>query len=107
MSEHMIYIKNVTNVTKNLYQNVTDVTIQNIESKEIPTIEFYTKYIKLFVNMLSIVCELLNTKFHNTSEKSYFEVILVVFWCRTYFRALQWASSMFLHTTHLGVLEGK
>ena len=26
MSEHMIYIKNVTNVTQTLHQNVTDVT---------------------------------------------------------------------------------
>ena len=77
MSEHMIYIKNVTNVTKTLHQNVTNVTRQNIASKEIPTIEFHTKYMKLFVNMLSIICVLLNTKFHNTSENFYFEVILV------------------------------
>ena len=72
MSEHMIYIKNVTNVTKTLHQNVTNVTRQNIASKEIPTIEFHTKYMKLFVNMLSIICVLLNTKFHNTSENFYF-----------------------------------
>ena len=65
MSEHMIYIKNVTNVTK-----------QNIASKEILTIEFHTKYMKLFVNMLSVICVLLNTKFHNTSKNFYFEVIL-------------------------------
>ena len=65
MSEHMIYIKNVTNVTK-----------QNIASKEILTIEFHTKYMKLLVNMLSVTCVLLNTKFHNTSENFYFEVIL-------------------------------
>ena len=77
MSEHMIYIKNVTNVTKTLHQNVTNVTKQNIASKEIPTIEFHTKYMKLFVNMLSIICVLLNTKFLNTSENFYFEVILV------------------------------
>ena len=64
MSEHMIYIKNVTNVTK-----------QNIASKEILTIEFHMKYMKLFVNMLSVICVLLNTKFHNTSENFYFEVI--------------------------------
>ena len=79
MSEHMIYIKNVTNVTQTLHQNVTNVTKQNIASKEILTIEFHTKYMKLFVNMLSIICVLLNTKFHNTSENFYFEVI----WSRT------------------------
>ena len=50
MSEHMIYIKNVTNVTQTLHQNVTNVTKQNIASKEILTIEFHTKYMKLFVN---------------------------------------------------------
>ena len=77
MSEHMIYIKNVTNVTQTLHQNVTNVTKQNIASKEIPTIDFHTKYMKLFVNMLSIICVLLNTKFHNPSQNFYFEVILV------------------------------
>ena len=76
MSEHMIYIKNVTNLTQTLHQNVTNVTKQNIASKEILTIEFHTKYMKLFVNMLSVICVLLNTKFHNTSENFYFEVIL-------------------------------
>ena len=76
MSEHMIYIKNVTNVTHTLHQNVTNVTKQNIASKEILTIEFHTKYMNLFVNMLSVICVLLNTKFHNTSENFYFEVIL-------------------------------
>ena len=76
MSEHMIYIKNVTNVTQTLHQNVTNVTKQNIASKEILTIEFHTKYMKLFVNMLSVICVLLNTKFHNTSENFYFEIIL-------------------------------
>ena len=76
MSEHMIYIKNVTNVTQTLHQNVTNVTKQNIASKEILTIKFHTKYMKLFVNMLSVICVLLNTKFHNTSENFYFEVIL-------------------------------
>ena len=62
MSEHMIYIKNVTNVIKTLHQNVTNMT--DIASKEIPTMEFYTidKYLKLFV-MLSIICVLLNTEF--------------------------------------------
>ena len=79
MSEHMIYIKNVTNVTQTLHQNVANVTKQNIASKEILTIEFHTRYMKLFVNMLSIICVLLNTKFHNTSENFYFEVI----WSRT------------------------
>ena len=79
MSEHMIYIKNVTNVTPRLHQNVANVTKQNIASKEILTIEFHTKYMKLFVNMLSIIYVLLNTKFHNTSENFYFEVI----WSRT------------------------
>ena len=54
MSEHMIYIKNVTNVTQMLHQNVTNVTKQNI-AKEILTIEFHTKYMKLFVNMLYII----------------------------------------------------
>ena len=76
MSEHMIYIKNVTNVTQTLHQNVTNVTKQNIASKEILTIEFHTKYMKLFVNMLSVICVLLNTEFHNISENFYFEVIL-------------------------------
>ena len=75
MSEHMIYIKNVTNVTQTLHQNVTNVTKQNIASKEILTIEFHTKYMKLFVNMLFVICVLLNTKFHNTSQNFYFEVI--------------------------------
>ena len=75
MSEHMIYIKNVTNVTQTLHQNVANITKQNIASKEILTIEFHTKYTKLIVNMLSIICVLLNTKFHNTSENFYFEVI--------------------------------
>ena len=75
MSEHVIYIKNVTNVTQTLHQNVTNVTKQNIASREILMIEFHTKYMKLFVNMLSIICVLLNTKFHNTSENFYFEVI--------------------------------
>ena len=74
MSEYMI--KNVTNVTQTLHQNVTNVTKQNIASKEILRIKFHTKYIKLFVNMLSVTCVLLNTKFHNTSENFYFEVIL-------------------------------
>ena len=65
----MIYIKNVTNVAQTLHQNVTNyVTKQNIASKEILTIEFHTKYMKLFVNMLSVICVLLNTKFHNTLE---------------------------------------
>ena len=77
MSEHMIYIKNVTNVTQTLHQNVTNVTKQNIASKEIPMREFHTKYMELFVYMLSIICVLLNKKFHNTSENFYFEVILV------------------------------
>ena len=76
MSEHMIFIKNVTNVTQTLHQNVTK---QNIASKEILTIEFHRKYMKLFVNMLSVVCVLLNTKFYITSENFYFEVI----WSRT------------------------
>ena len=35
MSEHMIYIINVTNVTKTLHQNVTNVTKLGISSKEI------------------------------------------------------------------------
>ena len=77
MSEYMIYIKNVKNVAQMLHQNVTNVTKQNIASKEILMIEFHTKYIKLFVNdMLSFICVLLNTKFHNTSGNFYFEVIL-------------------------------
>ena len=75
---HNFYIKNVTKVTQTLQQNVTNMTKQNIKSKEIPTIEFHRKYMKLFVKMLSIICVyLLNTKFHNTSENFYFEVILV------------------------------
>ena len=53
-----------------------NVTKQNIASKEILTIEFHTKYMKLFVNMLSVICVLLNTKFHNTYENFNFEVIL-------------------------------
>ena len=72
----MIYIKNVTKVTKTLHQNVTNVTKQNTASKEIPTIEFHTKYMKLFVNIM-LSCVLLNSKFHNTPEKFNFEVILV------------------------------
>ena len=66
MSEHMIYIKNVTNVTQTLHQNVTNVTKQNIASKEILTIEFHTKYMKLFVNMLSIIvyCSIQNSITH-------------------------------------------
>ena len=79
MSEHMIYIKNVTNMTQTLHQNVTNVTKQNIASREILTLEFHTKYMKLFVNMLSVICVLFNTKFHNTSENFSFEVI----WSRT------------------------
>ena len=55
MSEHVIYLKNVTNVTQTLHQNVTNVNKQNIASKEILMIEFHTKYMKLFVNMLSII----------------------------------------------------
>ena len=39
----MIYIKNVTNVTQTLHQNVTNMTKQNKASKEILTIEFHTK----------------------------------------------------------------
>ena len=54
MSEHLMYVKNVTNLTKTLHQNVTNVTKQNVAPKEIPTIEFHTKYVKLFVNMLSM-----------------------------------------------------
>ena len=77
MREHMIYIKNFTNVTEMLHQIVTNVIKQKIASKEIPTIEFHTKYMKLFVNMLFIICVLLNTKFCNASENFYFEVILV------------------------------
>ena len=77
MSEHMIYIKNVTNMTKTLHQNVTNVTKQNIASKEIPTIEFQTKCVKLFVNMLPIICVLLNKKIHKISGNFDFEVILV------------------------------
>ena len=77
MIEDMIYIKNVTNVTQMLHQNVTNVTKQKIASKEIPSIEFHIKYMKLFVNMLSIICVLLNAKFHNPSVNFYFEVILV------------------------------
>ena len=75
MSEHMIYIK-MSKTCLMLHQNVTNVTKQNIASKEILKIEFHTKYMKLFVNMLSDICVLLNTKFHNTSENFYFEVIL-------------------------------
>ena len=77
ISEHMIYIQNVPNVTETLHQNVTNVTKQNFASYEIPTIEFHKKYMELFVNMLSIICVLLNTKFHNTPQKFYFEVILM------------------------------
>ena len=52
-----------------------------IASKDIGTIEFHIKYMKLFVNMLFIICAcvLLNTKFRNTSENIYLEVI----WSRT------------------------
>ena len=77
MSEHLIYVTNVTNVTRTLHQNVTNMTEQNIASKEIPMREFHTKYMELFVNMLSIICASLNKKFLYTSEKFYFEVSLV------------------------------
>ena len=50
MSKHMIYIKNVTNVTQTLHQNVTNVTKQNIASKKNPDDRIHTKYTKLFVN---------------------------------------------------------
>ena len=40
-------------------------------------IEFRTKYMKLFVNMWTIIFVLLSTKFHNTSENFNFEVILM------------------------------
>ena len=78
MSEHMIYIKNVTNVTQTLHQNVTNVTKQNIASKEILTNRISYEVYEI-VYMLFVICVLLNTKFHNTSEKFYFEVI----WSRT------------------------
>ena len=44
--------------------------------------EFHTKYMKLFVNILSVICVLLNTK--STSENFYFEVILsgIIFLCK-------------------------
>ena len=44
---------------------------RTIASKEIQTIEFHTNCMKFFVNMLSIniICVLLDTKSHNTSEK--------------------------------------
>ena len=86
MSEHMIYIKNVTNVTQTLHQNVTNVTKQNIASKEILTIEFHTKYMKLFVNMLSVICVLLNTKFHNTSENFYFLICYFFYFVQSHKR---------------------
>ena len=63
-------------MSQTLHQNVTNVK-QNIATKEIPTIEFHTKYMKLFVNMLFIICVLLNIKFHKTSENFYFESIFV------------------------------
>ena len=56
MSEHMIYIKNVTNVTQTLHQNVANVTKQNIASKEILMIEFHMKYMKLFVYVDRHLC---------------------------------------------------
>ena len=52
----MIYIKNVENATQTLHQNVTNMTKQNIASNEIPGIQYHMKYMKLFVNMLSIIC---------------------------------------------------
>ena len=52
-------------------------TKQNVASKEIPTIEFHIKCMESFINVLSIICELITTKFHNTPETFYFEVILV------------------------------
>ena len=66
MSEHMIYIKNVTNVTQTLHQNITNVTKQNIASKEILTIEFHTKYMKLFVICCpsSVYCSIQNSITH-------------------------------------------
>ena len=85
MSEHMIYIKNVTNLTQTLHQNVTNMTKQNVASKEILTKRnpddriSYEVYEIVCKYMLSIICALLNTKFHNTSENFYLEVI----WSRT------------------------
>ena len=63
MSEHMILYQICHKRDPNVTPNVTNVTKQNIASKEILTIEFHTKYMKLFVNMLSVICVLLNTKF--------------------------------------------
>ena len=77
ISEHMIYIKNVTNVTQTLHENVTNVTKQNIASKEILTIEFHTKYMKLFVNICcpsSVYCSIQNSITHQRIFT--FEVIL-------------------------------
>ena len=57
MSEHMIFIKNVTNVTQAvpwLHQNVTNVTKQNIASKEILMIEFHEIVCKYVVRHLCI-----------------------------------------------------
>ena len=75
MSEHMIYIKNVTNVTQTLHQNVTNVTQTKYCIKRNPddriSYEVYEIVCKYVVRHL-----LLNTKFHNTSENFYFEVIL-------------------------------
>ena len=79
MSEHMIYYqkchKRDPNVTPKCHKR--DQTKFCI--KRNPDKEFHTKYMKLFVNMLFVICVLLNTKFHNTSENFYFEVI----WGRT------------------------
>ena len=56
MSEHMIYIKNITNVTQTLHQNVTNVTKQNIASKEMPTTEFHTNIYEIFICVAHHLC---------------------------------------------------
>ena len=86
MSEHTIYLKNVTNVTKKLHQNVTNSTKRYqtkhcIKRNRLDWILCYCR--KLFLNILSIICVKLNTKILNMPQNFYFEII----WSKTQFCA--------------------
>ena len=80
MSEHMLYIKNATNVTETLHQNVRNMNKQNIASKRNPddklsyeVYEIVCKYVVLHLRIAQYKIP------HYTSEIFffYFEVILV------------------------------
>ena len=70
MSEHMVHIKNVTNVTQRYTKINVNVTKQNIASIEIPATEFQTKCMKLFINMLSITYSVLKSITHQRISTS-------------------------------------